>query len=197
MKVFQETAQTLVNLQSRVAGFRALEVADTNEVEKIEENLVRLSSHEAEFVRLQSEVDQAAKILEAYIGRAADAQTNADLEASEQLSRVKVVQSATLPPEPVFPPKPLFLTLGAAVGMLAGAAASIVRGKRRATLPPYYPAPVPEDLSATPPSRFRTAANRAGKATAYQPVVSMETNAISKSAFSASYPPMHHERGSF
>ncbi len=163
VKVFQETAQTLVNLQSRVAGFHALEVVETNEVARIEKDLVRLSSDEAEFVRLQSEVDQAAKILEAYIGRAADAQTNADLEASDQLSHVKVVQSATAPLEPVYPPKPLFLTLGAAIGMLAGAAASIVRGKRGKTLPTQYPATVPDNVSTTPSPKFRTAANRVGK----------------------------------
>ena len=196
VKVFQETAQTLVTLQSRVAGFRALEVAETNEVAKIEQNLVRLSSDEAEFVRLQSEVDQAAKILEAYIGRAADAQTNADLEASEQLSRVKVIQSATLALEPVYPPKPLFLTLGAAVGILAGAAASIARGHRGPVLPPQLPA-MPEEVSAAPSPRFRTAANRAMRplATANQPIVSMETVPAGKSAFSASHSSVHQERG--
>ena len=136
------------------------------------------------------------QILEAYIGRAADAQTNADLEASEQLSRVKVVQSATVPLEPVYPPKPLFLTLGAAVGILAGAAASIARGHRGAVLPPQLPA-MPEEVSAAPSPRFRTAANRATRplATANQPSVSMETIPGGKSAFSASHSSVHQERG--
>ena len=106
-------------------------MVETNEFRDIEQRLVSFSSDEAEFVRLQGEVGQAAKILEAYIARAAEAQTNADLETSEQLSRVKVVQSPTVPIEPVFPPKPLFLTLGAVIGLLAGAAAAVAKEMTR------------------------------------------------------------------
>jgi uncharacterized protein involved in exopolysaccharide biosynthesis len=131
VRVFQETAQSLVNLNSGLVGLRALQAAQRKDVDTVEQRLARLSSDEATFASLKSEVDQAAKILEAHVGRAAEAQTNADLDASEKLSRVKVVQSATLPIKPSFPPKPLFLTLGAAIGILAGAAASVAADRRR------------------------------------------------------------------
>jgi hypothetical protein len=49
-------------------------------------------------------------------GRAAEAQMNADWDASEKLSNVKVAQSATAPTEPVFPPKPLLIALGGVIG---------------------------------------------------------------------------------
>jgi len=163
VRVFQESAQSLVNLNSRTAGLRALEDAENKELAGLEQRLARLSSQEAEFLRLKSEVDQAARILEAHIGRAAEAQTNADLERSEKLSRVKVVQSATFPLEPVFPPKPLFLTLGAALGLLAGAAASIARdGRARARLAPRHP-DADEELPVPHPLRLRATGNRAAE----------------------------------
>jgi hypothetical protein len=61
---------------------------------------------------------------------------NADWDASEKLSNVKVAQSATAPTEPVFPPKPLFIALGVVIGMVGGAAACVmleaISARRRA-----------------------------------------------------------------
>lgn len=124
VRVFQESAQSLVNLNSSIVGLRALETAQNASLSNIQQRLGDLSSVEAEFGRLKSEVDQAAKILEAHVGRAAEAQMNADWDASDKLSSVKVVQAATMPVRPVFPPKPLMITLGAAIGLVGGAAAS-------------------------------------------------------------------------
>src|SRR6185503_8127092 len=82
--------------------------------------------------------EQVSKVLEAHVGRAADAQMNADWDASEKLSNVKVAQSATAPKEPVFPPKPLFMALGAVIGLVGGTGACVmveamsVRRRRRA-----------------------------------------------------------------
>ncbi|HLH93090.1 MAG TPA: Wzz/FepE/Etk N-terminal domain-containing protein [Xanthobacteraceae bacterium] len=162
VKVFQESAQSLVNLNSRTVGLRALEQAQTKDVAELEDRLARLSTQEAEFLTLKSEVDQAQKILEAHIGRAADAQTNADLETSDKLARVKVVQSATSPLEPVFPQVPLFLTLGAAIALLAGAAASVARdGRVRSKLAAPNPAPASDiESPVTLPLRWRAAAGR-------------------------------------
>jgi uncharacterized protein involved in exopolysaccharide biosynthesis len=125
VRVFQETAQSLVNLNSSIVGLRALETAQNRSLAGVEKRLSELSSVQAEFGRLKSEVDQAAKILEAHVGRAAEAQMTADWDASEKLSSVKVVQSATRPVQPIFPPKPLVITLGAAIGLIGGAAASV------------------------------------------------------------------------
>jgi uncharacterized protein involved in exopolysaccharide biosynthesis len=145
VRVFQETAQSLVNLNSSIIGSRALETAQEKSLAGVEQRLNELSSVQAEFGRLKSEVDQTAKILEAHVGRAAEAQMNADWDASEKLSSVKVVQSATRPLQPVFPPKPLLITLGAAIGLIGGAAASAalesMRQRRR------RPVPRPEEAS--------------------------------------------------
>lgn len=123
VRVFQETAQSLVNLNSGIAGSRALETAQAKSLSDIERKLSELSSVEAEFRRLKGQFEQVSKFLEAHVTRAAEAQMNADWDASKKLSNVKVVQSATAPTQSVFPPKPLFITLGAGIGLLGGAAA--------------------------------------------------------------------------
>jgi uncharacterized protein involved in exopolysaccharide biosynthesis len=126
VRVFQETAQSLVNLNSEVAGLRSLEKAQTDSLEDVNRKLSELSSIAAEFGRLKDQLEQVSKVLEAHVSRAADAQMNADWDASEKLSNVKVAQSATAPTEPVFPPKPLFIALGAVIGIVGGAAACVM-----------------------------------------------------------------------
>jgi polysaccharide biosynthesis transport protein len=127
VRVFQDTAQSLVNLNSENVGLRSLEKAQTVSLADVERKLNELSSIAAEFRRLQDQVEQVSKVLEANVSRAADAQMNADWDASEKLSNVKVAQSATTPTEPVFPPKPLFIALGAVIGLVGGAAACVMR----------------------------------------------------------------------
>ena len=111
--VFQETAQSLVNLNSEIVGLDRSEKRRPTRLSDVEPNkLSELSSIAAEFRRLKDQLEQVSKVLEAHVSRAADAQMNADWDASEKLSNVKVAQSATAPTEPVFPPKPLFIALG-------------------------------------------------------------------------------------
>jgi uncharacterized protein involved in exopolysaccharide biosynthesis len=126
VRVFQETAQSLVNLNSEVVGLRSLEKSQSNALADVERKLSDLSSVEAEFGRLKNQLEQVSKVLENHVARAAEAQMNADWDASEKLSNVKVAQSATAPTEPVFPPKPLFMTLGAGIGLLGGAAGCVI-----------------------------------------------------------------------
>ena len=138
VRVFQETAQSLVNLNSEVVGLRSLEKAQAGTLAEVDRKLGELSSIAAEFHRLKDQVEQVSKVLEAHVGRAADAQMNADWDASEKLSNVKVAQSATAPKEPVFPPKPLFMALGAVIGLVGGTGACVMveamsmRRRRRA-----------------------------------------------------------------
>jgi uncharacterized protein involved in exopolysaccharide biosynthesis len=126
VRVFQETAQSLVNHNSEAAGLRSLEKAQTDSLADVNRKLSELSSIAAEFGRLKDQLEQVSKVLEAHVGRAADAQMNANWDASEKLSNVKVAQSATAPTEPVSPPKPLFIALGAVIGIVGGAAACVM-----------------------------------------------------------------------
>jgi uncharacterized protein involved in exopolysaccharide biosynthesis len=126
VRVFQDTAQSLVNLNSETVGLHSLEKSQVDSLSDVERKLSDLSSIAAEFGRLKDQLEQVSKVLEAHVGRAAEAQMNADWDASEKLSNVKVAQSATAPTEPVFPPKPLFIALGAVIGLVGGAAACVM-----------------------------------------------------------------------
>ena len=125
VKVYQDTAQNLVTLNASIAGLRALEENQRAALASVDSELASLSSIGAEFDRLKREVDQAATYLEAHTKRAAEAQIDADWDASEKLASVKVVQRANAPIKPAFPQKPLFISLGLLVGLIAGAAASV------------------------------------------------------------------------
>ena len=150
VRVFQDTAQSLVNLNSEIVGLRSLETSQSKTLADVERKLSDLSSVGAEFGRLKTDLDQVSKVLETHVARAAEAQMNADWDASEKLSSVKVAQSATAPTEPVFPPKPLFLTLGAVIGLLCGAAvcamleAVSARRRQAMTLNGYWQEPSDE-----------------------------------------------------
>jgi hypothetical protein len=126
VRVFQDTAQSLVNLNSETVGLRSLEKSQADSLSDVERKLSDLSSIAAEFGRLKDQLAQVSKVLEAHVARAAEAQMNADWDASKKLSNVKVAQSATAPTEPVFPPKPLFIALGAVIGLVGGAAACVM-----------------------------------------------------------------------
>ncbi len=128
VKVFQETAQQLVDLNSQIVGLKSLEKSQNSSLSDTERRLGELSTISAEFRRLNDQLDTVSKVLEAQVGHTADAQTNADWDASAKLSNVKVAQSATAPTEPAFPPKPLFISLGAVIGVVGGAAACVMLG---------------------------------------------------------------------
>ncbi|MGE3158665.1 MAG: hypothetical protein AB7E84_20895 [Xanthobacteraceae bacterium] len=103
-----------------------MEQTRVEQLKQIDTELKRLSSIEAEFDWLNRELGQAATILDTHVKRAAEAQMNADLDASEQLSSMKVLQAATLPIRPVFPQVPLFLALGGVLSLVCAAAACLM-----------------------------------------------------------------------
>jgi succinoglycan biosynthesis transport protein ExoP len=125
VRVFQETAQSLVALNAEMVGLRALEHAQEKALSNIEQRLANLSAARAEFERLKSAVDQAAEILKTHLNQSAQARLDADWDESQKLGNVRVVQAATVPIRAVFPQKLLFLALAAVAGSLGGAAASV------------------------------------------------------------------------
>ena len=125
VRVFQETAQSLVNLNAQMVGLRALEHVQEKALSNIEQRLANMSAARAEFERLKSAVDQAAEILKTHLNQSAQARVDADWDESQKLANVKVVQAATVPIRPVFPQKLLFLSLAVVAGSLGGAAVSV------------------------------------------------------------------------
>jgi succinoglycan biosynthesis transport protein ExoP len=186
VRVFQETAQSLVNLNSEIVGLRSLEKAETDSLAEVDRKLGQLSSISPEFRRLNDQLEQVSKVMEAHARQAADAQMNADWDASEKLSNVKVAQSATVPTEPVFPPKPLFIALGAVIGIVGGAAACVMldtisarhrrafKARQRASGERFRDGEAPDDAewrgSGHGPLEDRWAAELHGRAAAHEVV---------------------------
>ena len=70
VRVYQDTAQSLVTLNAGIAGLRALEENQRAALASVDGELASLSSIGAEFDRLKREVDQAAAYLKAHTKRA-------------------------------------------------------------------------------------------------------------------------------
>jgi polysaccharide biosynthesis transport protein len=167
VRVFQETAQSLVNLNASVVGLHALEESQRKALANVETKLADLSSAESEFERLKSEVDQASAILESHVKRAAEAQMTADWNASEKLSNVKVLQPATKPVKPVFPQKPILIALGAIIALVGAAAACVGLDTlaRRRSARPVTPAPTTLEVPDGRPDVHRFFSERSRPAT--------------------------------
>ena len=134
VRVFQESAQTLVNLNASIVGLRALKQSQEQALESIEAKLVTLSSIESEFERLKSEVEQTSGALQAHLKRAREAELNVDWDASERLKSIRVLQAATLPSTPVFPPKTIFMLVFLVAGAVAGTAVCVGLGMLRPSI---------------------------------------------------------------
>jgi polysaccharide biosynthesis transport protein len=125
VRVFQDTAQSLVSLNAEIVGLHALEHVQEKELSHIEQRLADLSAARAEFEELRSAVDRTAEILKTHLNQAAQARVDADWDQSQKLSNVKVMQAATVPLKPIFPQKLILLSLAVVAGLLGGTAASV------------------------------------------------------------------------
>lgn len=125
VRVFQDTAQSLVSLNAEIVGLHELEHGQEKALSNIEQRLGKLSAARAEFEGLKTAVDQAAEILKTHLNQSAQAQVDADWDESQKLANVKVVQAAAVPIRPIFPQKLIFLLLAAIAGSLGGVAASV------------------------------------------------------------------------
>jgi succinoglycan biosynthesis transport protein ExoP len=124
VRVYQDTVATLVKLNTELAGLRALAKHQDAEITKVDADLSVISAREAEFEMLRLEVTQAKFNSELFTKRAFDEQLSQDLN-EKRLSSVQVVQQATLPLEPIWPPR-LFISLGLLLSLLPLLAAPVV-----------------------------------------------------------------------
>ncbi len=102
-------------LDAQTARLAVLET----ELAKTKEQLTTLSSQEAEFVRLQREVELAEKEYKEYRDNLQRARISAALDL-DKVSNVSVVQPASLPMAPVRPKKVMNISLGALLGLFGG-----------------------------------------------------------------------------
>ena len=111
VRVYQDTIADLVKLQTDLAGLHALVDHQTQQLGKVNEELVSLSNQEAEFDRLRTEVDRAKRSADVLSKRAQEEALAQELNESDFAS-VQIVQTATTPLKPIWPHIPTILAIG-------------------------------------------------------------------------------------
>lgn len=115
VRVYQDTIAQLVKLNTDVAGLRAKEGQQHDELTKLDEELSALTTKEADFERLRLNVTQARNNSELFTKKAFEEQLSQDLEA-KKLSSIQIVQQPTLPLDPVWPKRKL-VAIGAGLSL--------------------------------------------------------------------------------
>ncbi|MFK5598212.1 GumC family protein [Methylobacterium sp. HMF5984] len=125
VKLYQESAQKIINLNADLAGLKLSEANQVRDVEQLNTELEKLASKSAEFSRLEREVDQYEANILLYNRKSADAQIENAWRSNERLSTMQVVQQATAPIRPVFPRAGMIVPLSIIIGIILGCAAAV------------------------------------------------------------------------
>ena len=117
VKLYQETAQKMVDANIEHAGLIGLLERQQGEVATIDATLNNLAANEPEFSRLKRTVNDATANLNVYIRKLSEAKTDNAWRSNEGLSNVQIMQSAGEPTRST--PKPtLVVAFGVFLGLL-------------------------------------------------------------------------------
>ena len=165
VRVYQEAMLSLFKVNGELAGLVNMEKAQTEDIERLNDALDKLSSKEAEIARLNRVLEQASFNSDIFARRMVEEQTSAASDAA-RFSTVKIVQQAYAPLQPISPSLSLFAAFGLMAGAIFSVAAALfMEGKAhfqaaasgtRANLPP--------DTSLIPPTDAKPSKRRQPKA---------------------------------
>jgi len=127
VRLYQESAQKIINLNADIAGLKASEANQQEDLKSVDKQLQVLASRQAEFDRLQRQVEQFEAGIDLYTKKSAEAEIESAWKSNERLSNMQLVQEATVPLRPVFPKAALVLPLGILAGIVAGIGATLLR----------------------------------------------------------------------
>ena len=111
VRVYQDTVATLVRLNTELAGLRALAATQQVALKATEAELANLSARQSEFEQLQLKVAQAKQSAVMFRKKALEEQLSREVNATN-LSKVQIIQEATVPRKPVWPNVRLLLAVG-------------------------------------------------------------------------------------
>ncbi|MCJ2104445.1 Wzz/FepE/Etk N-terminal domain-containing protein [Methylobacterium sp. E-041] len=127
VKLYQESAQKIINDNAELAGLKQSEVNQKNELQEVDQQLKKLATKSAEFSRLEREVEQNEANFALYSRKSSEAEIQNAWRTNENLSTLQPVQIASVPVRPVFPRGSVVVPLGVLIGLLAGCAAAVLR----------------------------------------------------------------------
>lgn len=125
VKLYQESAQKIVNSNSTLAGLKASEVYQIGELRKSDKALEIIAQKEGEFNKLERKVVQLKNDIELYSRKNAEAEIDTAWRSNDRLSSMQVVQAAFVRSNPVFPRKSVVLPIAILAGLLAGCLVAI------------------------------------------------------------------------
>ncbi|WP_264045150.1 GumC family protein [Methylobacterium flocculans] len=128
VRLYQESAQKIVNLNAEIAGLKTAESSSNYELKKIDNELKVLATRQAEFDRLKREIELDNTNIELYAKKSSEAQIENAWKSNERLSNMQVVQAAAVPAEPMFPRASILVPIGLLLGALFGCGACMIRG---------------------------------------------------------------------
>lgn len=118
VRVYQETAQQLVQKAAEVAGLRQLLTEQKKQESLQREGLDQLAANEVEHARLEKVVELAQASVDALTKREAEQVAQLSLDRARAV-QVSMIQEAAASTEPVFPTVTLKLLLAALAGALS------------------------------------------------------------------------------
>lgn len=117
VKLYQESTQQFLTLKMTIAGLRAAESAHTAELDNVAKDLVTLARLEAETNRLKRQLSSAEQELAEITSRAGEKRIAAAM-TENNLSAIKIAQSASVPFETAGRSVWLFLAIGSFLSAL-------------------------------------------------------------------------------
>ncbi|MBQ0820530.1 hypothetical protein KBI52_09980 [Microvirga sp. HBU67558] len=117
IKIYQDAAAKLVEANTELAGFKAIEARHAEDLRRLDGELAKLAESEAKFNSLRRSVTQAEGYIDNLSKRAGEAQINSAWRSNEAFSSAQILQAATVPLAPAFPNPPVFLAGGTLVSI--------------------------------------------------------------------------------
>ncbi len=133
VRVYQETAQSLVNKNAELVGLRELIAQQKQAYDAINHELSDVSAQRAQFEQLRRNVELAKQSANSFALKEIEQRTELALGA-QKLLRLEVVQEATAPLKPGFPTRTVIITSGLLLSIVAMAGVAgrlLVVGRRK------------------------------------------------------------------
>jgi uncharacterized protein involved in exopolysaccharide biosynthesis len=129
VRVYQDTAQTLVKLHSEVAGLVAQYDQQVKDIEGARQDLGEFARNSATFELMQLEASQARQAAEQYKSFAIKEQVMAEAHRYGLSPMFEIVHAALPPREPSFPKPFLIVVFGLVAGVALGLVTAVTRLK--------------------------------------------------------------------
>lgn len=149
VRLYQESAQKIVNLNAEIAGLKTSEASYNQELTKVDNELKSLAIRQGQFDRLKREIELDKTNIELYAKKSSEAEIDNAWKSNERLSNMQVVQEASVPTGPIFPRTAILAPLGILLGLLFGCGACMLRALFAHEHQVVEPQPFPQPMEPT------------------------------------------------